>query len=100
MTKRQTLILIGFVIILVAIPATLYLVRQTQIFRPRAAFIPKVEFVNDTGQVITETTNSNVKLKITKETAPSSSPSAQVSPSPSPSPGATLIQLPALDFGS
>ncbi len=65
----------------------MYLVRQTQIFKPRAAFIPKVEFVNDTGQVITETTNSNVKLKITKEavtTFPSPSPTQISSPSPSP----------------
>lgn len=81
MTKRQVYILIGFVIILVAIPITLYLVGQTQIFRPKAAFIPKVEFVDAAGQVITETSDPNVKLKITKETITSSpSPSSVSAP--------------------
>lgn len=90
MTKKQILILIGFIIILVSIPATIYLVRQTQIFAPKAAFIPKIEFVDATGNVITETTNPNVKLRITKEavtTSPSPSPTQVPSPSPSPQPG-------------
>lgn len=75
MTKKQILIFIGFVIILISIPVTMYLVRQTQIFAPKAVFIPKIEFLDAAGQVITETTNPNVKLKITKEAAPSPSPS-------------------------
>lgn len=69
LTKRQVYILIGFVIILVAIPVTIYLVRQTQIFKPKAVFIPKVEFVDASGKVITQTTSPNVKLRITKEVA-------------------------------
>lgn len=79
MTKRQLFILLSFAIILVAIPVTLYLVRQTQIFQPRAAFIPKVEFTDASGNVITETTNPNVKLRITKETVTSSPSPASVS---------------------
>lgn len=97
MTKRQIIILIGFVIIVIAIPVTLYLVRQTQIFKPRAAFIPKVEFVDAAGQVITETTDPNVKLKITKEAAPTPSPSPSVSPSSSPSPSPSPAQTACAD---
>ena len=82
MTKRQVVILIGFAIILIAIPLTLYLVQQTQIFRPKAAFIPKIEFVDTSGSLITETSSPNVKLRITKE-AISPSPSPLSSPSPS-----------------
>ena len=82
MIKRQTLILIGIGLVILAIPLTIYLVRQTQIFRPRAAFIPKIEFVNASGSLITETSSPNVKLRITKE-AISPSPSPLSSPSPS-----------------
>lgn len=83
--KRQILIIAGFIILLLAIPLTLYLVRQTQIFKPKAAFIPGVEFVDETGNVITETTDLNVKLRITSELASSPAPSAEELPSPSPS---------------
>lgn len=104
-TRRQVFILIGFVIILTAIPVTLYLVRQTQIFKPRAAFISKLEFVDNSGNVITQTTSPNVKLRITKEVAtPSATTSPSVSPVASPSatasPSGSLIQVPALDGGS
>lgn len=71
--KKQPLTIIIFIILLIAIPVTLYLVRQQQIIKSRAAFVPKVEFVDASGNVITETTNPNVKLKITKKTAPSPS---------------------------
>lgn len=97
LNKRQIFILISFAIILVAIPLTLYLVKQTQIFQPKAAFVPKVEFTDASGNVITETTNPNIKLRITKET---------VTASPSPAgigttgPSGTLILLPRLDVGS
>lgn len=74
MSKRQTLILIGIGLVILAIPLTIYLVRQTQIFQPKAAFVPKIEFTDASGNVITETTSPNVKLRITKEA---------VSPSPS-----------------
>lgn len=67
MSKRQLFILIGFAIILVAIPVTIYLARQTQIFAPKAAFVPGVEFVDESGQVITETSSANVKLRIRRE---------------------------------
>lgn len=80
MNKRQILIIIGFIILVLAIPLTLYLVRQTQIFKPKAAFIPKVEFVDVTGAPITETTDLNVRLRITREEAPSPSPSPTASP--------------------
>lgn len=86
-SKKQILIILGFIILLLAIPATLYLVQKTQIFRPKAAFIPKAEFVDATGNVITQTSSQNVKLKIIKEVAatPLASPSPAESPSPSPS---------------
>jgi len=85
MTKKQLLFLIGFILIVVSIPATLYLVRKPQIFAPKAAFIPKIEFVDDSGQVITETANPVVKLKITKE-APTLSPTPTPTPTPTSSP--------------
>lgn len=81
--KRQSLIIIGFIILVLAIPTTLYLVRQTQIFQPKAAFIPKVEFVDNAGNVITQTSTPNVKLRIRREPV--------VSPSPSPSPSGISI---------
>lgn len=68
-SRKQLLAILSFVIILISIPVTLYLVKQTQIFAPKAAFLPKVEFVDATGQVITETTSANIKLRITKEGA-------------------------------
>lgn len=83
--KRQIFIIAGFIILLVSIPMTLYLVRQTQIFQPKAAFIPKVEFVDEGGNVITETSNLTVKLRIRRETVES--------PSPSPSPSASVISI-------
>lgn len=86
LTRKQIWAIVVFVILLFAIPLSLYLVRQTQIFAPRAAFVPKLEFLDDTGNVITETTNPNVKLKISKEILPSPSPSPTASPSPSPAP--------------
>ncbi len=81
MIQRQTLILIGIAVVIAAVPVTLYLVRQTQIFQSKAAFIPKIEFVDDTGSIITETQSPNVVLKITKEESPSPSPSPTSSPS-------------------
>lgn len=78
--KKQILIIAGFIILLVSIPVTLYLARQTQIFKPKAAFVPEVEFVDDIGAPITETTDPDVKLKITKEAAPSPSSSPTASP--------------------
>lgn len=82
MTKKQILILIGFIIILISVPISLYLVRQTQIFAPKAAFVTRVEFVDALGNIITETTSPDVKLRITKESV---QPSKSPSPTPSPS---------------
>lgn len=86
MTKKQIIILIGFVIILISIPATMYLARQTQIFAPKAAFIPKIEFVDELGNPITQTATSFVKLRIVKEMATSS-------PFPSPTTSTTIDTL-------
>lgn len=96
MSKKRVLSIVVFIILLMAIPATMYLVRQQQTLKSRAAFIPKLEFVDATGKVITETTNPNVKLRITKEqTGLTPSPSPTASPSPSPTP--VNIQVTTVD---
>ncbi len=92
--KRQILIIIGFIILLLAIPVTLYLVRQTQIFNPKAAFIPKAEFLDSNGNVITQTSTKNVRLKIIREVAPTPSPASSVTPSPSASPSPSPVESP------
>lgn len=94
MNRKQTLAIIGFIILLFAIPITMYLVRQQQILKSRASFVPKAEFIDAQGNVITTTNTSSVRLKITKEQvvpspSPAVSPSAVPTAVPSPSPVAS-----------
>lgn len=69
MGRKQLISLAGFIILLIAIPATMYLVRQTQIFKPKAAFITKIEFVDQLDNPITQTATSSVGLRIVREAA-------------------------------
>ncbi|TSC86839.1 MAG: hypothetical protein G01um10147_714 [Microgenomates group bacterium Gr01-1014_7] len=73
-SKKQLLTIIGLLILLIAIPLTMYLARQTQIFKPRATGTAPMEFFRTgTGFVDIGTnaagtpvsTEPNVKLRLT-----------------------------------
>lgn len=85
MNKKQIIIIVVSLILLVAIPLSLYLVRSRQTVRSRAAEGgARVEFVDDQGNVITETRNRDVKIRIM--VIPSASPLSSPLPSSSASP--------------
>lgn len=65
MEKKQILLIAGFILLLISIPATLYLVKQQQTLKSRASFVNSVEFLNNSGQVITETNSQSVRLRLT-----------------------------------
>lgn len=94
MDKKQILAALAFIILLAAIPATMYLIKQQQIFKSKASFIPRAEFLDSSGNVITETSSVNVKLRITKEVA-ASSPTPSPSSSP-PNPASLPVRVPVL----
>lgn len=74
MNKKQIILIVIVAILLIAIPLSLYLVRQRQIVRSRADEPNvSVQFVDDSGQVITETHNPNVKLRIILPIIPATS---------------------------
>lgn len=88
--RKQLIGLAVLIFILVAIPLTIYLVKQTQTFKPKAFGIPPLEF---SGPGVSEgnppkTTSQNVQLRLTYSAIPGTSPSP--SPSPSPSTQASL----------
>lgn len=69
MSKKTIITGLLFVILLVAIPLSLYLVKQQQVIRSRADFIPRATFVDENRNPITQTASRRVKLRITKELA-------------------------------
>lgn len=90
-SKNQVLAIIGLVILLIAIPLTMYLIRHPQIFKGRAAGRPPLEFF---GAGVTDgtpptTTSQNVNLKLTYGTGSAPSPSPSPTPTPTPTPTAT-----------
>lgn len=76
--KKNLLIIIAFILI-IAIPVTVYFVRQSQIFKSRASATSGAEFLDASGNPlpvdsngIAQTTDPNVKLRIVKtEASPS-----------------------------
>lgn len=92
LTKRQKTSLIIIFIVVVAIPLTIYLARQTQIFKPRAGnpAVSRIEIWKNGSEVTGNpptVTGANVDLKIfnvpqpgSGGTIPSSDPSAIASP--------------------
>lgn len=81
MSKKQILIIIGLVVLLIAIPLTLYLARKQQTVKSKASFSTQVEFLDENGNIITQTNKTRVKLRIKKDVTPSEQPSASPSPS-------------------
>ena len=83
--KKQILLIIGFIILLVAIPVTSYLVRQSQIIKSRAAFTTTADFLDSAGanaNIVQETKSTSVWLRITHKEAPSSTPNPTLVPAP------------------
>lgn len=101
--KKQILTIIGFIVLLVAIPVTFYLVRHPQIFKSRAAFTTSFVLLDANrsplpqASGVFQTRTSSVTLNITRvETSPSPSPVVSPSPAASSSPGPLLIDT--LDY--
>lgn len=84
-TNMSNLKLLGLLILIIAIPVTLYLVRHPQIFKGRALEESTIQFfrITDTTAVtpITSTPDQNVKLKLTY-----SSQTVTSTPTPTPTP--------------
>jgi len=51
-SKKQLISIIVVIIILVAIPLTIYLVRQTQIFKSKASGVPSLDFITGQGGAV------------------------------------------------
>lgn len=68
MGKKQILAALAFIILLAAIPISMYLIRQQQVFKSKANFVPKVEFLDEEGDTITQTSTTSAKLRIIKGT--------------------------------
>ncbi|OGE17741.1 hypothetical protein A3F00_00615 [Candidatus Daviesbacteria bacterium RIFCSPHIGHO2_12_FULL_37_11] len=62
----QAIILI---ILIAGLAAAVFLVQKTQIFKPRAFSITTAEFIDSTGNPITQTADRNVRLRIIRSSA-------------------------------
>src|SRR3989344_6438141 len=68
--------IIGILILLAGLAASLYLVKNPTIFRPKAADErTRIEFVDAAGNLITQTNTQQVRLKLTYVPPPVPTPS-------------------------
>lgn len=89
---KQILGITSLLILIIAIPVGMYLIKQSQIIKSRADVEQqtRIEFVDDAGEVIFETAKRDVKLKLTyvaSESEVEASPSAQPTVEPTSEPG-------------
>lgn len=100
--QRGVISLLVVFVLLAGIVAGLFLVQRTQIFKPRATNDQtRVEFINSSGEIISQTTSRDIRVKITyvfPSPSPSPTPSPEPSPtnSPSPSPDPSSSPSPSL----
>ncbi len=67
LSEKGIVNIILVLILLLGLGAALYLVQHPQIFRPKAAVNgPSAQFVDASGNAISQTTTANVRLKIVK----------------------------------
>ena len=100
--NEKGIVHIAILLILIAgLGAGLYLIQNTQIFKPRASFVTTAYFVDTSGTRINQTVSSQVFLKIVHEpvtsrsnvsSTPSPSPAGGSSPSPSPQGPTSMTQ--------
>ncbi len=64
MNKKQILAILIFIVLLISVPVTIYLVRHPQILKSKADFVSNIEFLDAGGNAVTVTSSANVKLRI------------------------------------
>ncbi len=62
--NKQVITFLIIIVLIIAVPMTLYLVRQQQILKSKADFVSNIEFLDAGGNAITVTSSANVKLRI------------------------------------
>jgi len=70
LSKKRLTSLGVFLLLLIAIPLSLYLIQKQQIFKGRATPNSSIDILGPSGNVITTTANKNVQLKLTYGTTP------------------------------
>ncbi len=89
MNQKGIAHIILLVILIAGLIAGLYLIQHPQIFRPKAAVnAPSAQFVDSSGNQISQTTTANVRLKIVKNSAGSTVGTAADVSHPTPTPAA------------
>ncbi len=88
--------IILLVILIAGLIAGLYLIQHPQIFKPRANVNgPSAQFVDASGNAISQTTTANVRLKIVKNSGGSTVGTAADVPLPTSTPTAAADRVPA-----
>lgn len=64
-SKAQLISLAVLILLALAIPLSVYLIQQQQVLKSKASEGTRIEFVNEAGSLITQTSSASVKLKLT-----------------------------------